>query len=287
MMSKPVRRLPLTSAAGWLPAVIGIHLGTDLLLINRALFLDQGRLLLIAAVPLSQVSLASLWAVKSESHPYLRFTALPLVVVGCWYVLSRVLPWGINEPASAAWMIALVVQTLTILIACKLYQLASDLVRRRRTGVNSRDHLGLTFQLRTLVLWTTIIAMGFGFIQYGRTHWGWTARAADSEFLTAMPLIGLLNACLAVLWLWALATGNWKKRTGKIVLAVCLIAVLGASVSQLIGWLTQFLDIGVDDTLVLAAAQSLLIAGSIAVVLIGNSIKATPSCGQLMLLPAK
>ena len=58
-----------------------------------------------------------------------------------------------------------------------------------------------TFDLRALMLWTTVIALGFGFVQFGRAQWRWTAAVADWEFLGVMPMIGVFNALLGLLWL--------------------------------------------------------------------------------------
>jgi hypothetical protein len=182
-------------------------------------------------------------------------------------VLTQILPWGIGESASAAWAIALVVQTLAIIIGIKLCNDVRDLTARQGADESEANPSRLSFNIRTLMLWTTVIAIGFGFVQFGQSQWQWTADIANWDFIKAIPFIGVFNAILAVLWLWALAVGSWQWRSAKIAIVLLLIGLLGFSLSHVIGWITGIAGISVHETFVMAAAQSFLLAGSLAVVL--------------------
>ncbi len=356
MKTNGVTRIWGTDAVGRLPLCVAFFLVADSFLISRAWFLEDNGLLLAMALPLSQCSLPAIWAACSGLSLYLRFAVPALGVVGCWYLLTQLLPWGLGEPASAAWALALTIQVLAITMAIQLYRLATNLTAQHDADANRPKRSRWSFDLRTLMLWTTVIAFGFGFIQFGRVQWLWTKGVADWEFLQAMPLIGVFNAVLAVLWLWAFATGNrqwrgrarrrsptssstvtararrrsptssstvtagvpsrqrfgvrptveeragsetraqrvaqhveeragsetraqhaetrsqpatgswrWRWRGEKIVIVVVLIGCLASCFPFLIDWATGTAVLEIRDTLVLAVAQSCLLAGSLAV----------------------
>jgi hypothetical protein len=250
---------------------IGFYLVVDLLLVGRAWFLEDESQLTAAALILSQCSLAALWAASSRAIPYVRFAVPPIAAVACWYVLSRILPWGFGEPASAAWAVALGVQTLAIVIAINLYEIVCNLDTRRSGDANRPNQSPLTFSLLTLLLWTAVIAVGFGFIQFGRVRWGWTADVADWEHVQLMPFIGAYNALLAVLWLWAFTAPSWKGRSAKIVGVVLLIGILGWSLSYVIRWETGFTEVDLRGIFVLTVAQSFFLASSLAFVQVADS----------------
>jgi hypothetical protein len=247
---------------------LGFHAIAVWFLIRHAwFFLPDAYLWVAVALPLSQCSLAALWAVSSRANVYLRF-AVPLVgAVVCWYVLTKLLPWGIGEPASAAWAISLGVQALAIVIMVNSYQRVWGFAIEGAPGASGPNRSRFAFDLRTLILWTTAVALALGFIQYGRRQWLWTAGVADWEYFDVMPMIGVFNALLAVLWLWALAAGSWQWRTAKSAITVLSIASLGFLVSKAVGWIAVGTPgIGVSELMALAAAQSILVVGSVAFV---------------------
>jgi hypothetical protein len=272
MTTKPVANRWQRNMLGPAAICCGFFIVADLLLISRPWFLGNEPLLVAMAVPLSQCSLAALWAASSRASLYLRF-AVPLVgTIAGWYVLTRILPWGIGEPASAAWALALAIQTLAIVLMVHLYdRVCSFLARRGSRGEDSTSHAHpapFAFDLRTLMLWTTAITLVFGFVRYARTRWRWTESIADWEFLQAMPIIGAFNALVAVLWLWALASGSRQKRSIKTAAVLLLIGVLGFLMSFAVAWTTGTNAIEIHDCLVLVVAQSVFVASAIGFVLI-------------------
>ena len=267
MRAKPAAKAVGTGVIGPLSICAGIHVLADLVLINRAWFLENESLLVAIALPLSQCSLAAVWAACSRrSSPYLRF-AMPIsAAFGCWYVLGKLLPWGIGEDASAAWAIAIAVQMLATLMAIGLYKLTESFRQPKSVDADGANQTWFTFQLRTLMLWTTVVAIGFGFVQFGRSHWQWTAGVAKWDNLWAMPMIGMFNALMAFSWLWAFAVGRWQWRIAKTVVVTILIGVSGYSLSSLLGW-TAATTISHRQGMVLAISQSLFVIISLAVVL--------------------
>ena len=269
MTSKPVvnpwrRKLP------WPVAIcVGLFMVADLLLIGGPWFLDHKRLVIAMAVPISQCSLAAVWAATSRASLYLRFAVPLLATIGSWYVLTRILPWGTGEPASASWTIVFATQTLAIVLTVNLYERVRNLRQQRvwRDGSEASDSVSpLAFDLRTLMLWTTVIAFAFGFIQFARAKWQWTFSIADWEFWQAMPVIGVFDAALALCWLWALTSASWRRRIAKIFAVMLLVVLLGCSLPPVVAWVVGVKAMETSESLVFTAAQSILIAGSLAFV---------------------
>ena len=150
---------------------------------------------------------------------------------------------------------------MTVVIATELCQAVG---RRGRPEARHSKPQHFRFGLQTLILWTTVIAVGFGFIHYGQTHWSWTT-STDWRFVTAIALIGQFNAGIALLWSWALAVGHWRWRVLKIVIVAVLVGSLATALPIVIGLFTFNVEIDIN-MLLWAAAQSLLLVATLAVV---------------------
>jgi hypothetical protein len=240
-------------------------------LTSQAWILSDGLLVATLALPLSQCSLCAIWAATSRRSLYLRFAAPVASTIACWYILTYCLPWGMDGSASAGWAVMLSSQTLAIVAAVGVYR---RVVRHASPDADAEVEAGagtlniFAFDLRTLMLWTTVIGIGFGFIQFGRVEWSWSAAVAQWEYFRAMPVIGLFNASVALLWLWALATGHWKSRCAKAVAAALLIGLAGYALPPLLSWITGHNAIKENNGLVLGIAESLLVIVSLAGVLV-------------------
>lgn len=258
---------------------VGFFVVADLLLISRPWFLEDRQLLIAMALPLSQCSLAAIWATSGRADPYVRFAVPLIAAITSWYVLTRILPWGIGEPASAAWALAIATQTLGIVLIVNLSQRVGDFFQRRDSPgdgtAGKPNRAPFAIDLRTLMLWTTTIAIAFGFVQYGRTRWQWTSSIADWVFLEAMPIIGVFHALVAVLWLWALVAGSWQKRIAKTAVAAGLTGVLGSSMPRAVAWATGTYAMQIPECLVSVFAQSLFVAIAIGSVMIAGRQPAT------------
>ena len=260
-------------AFGIVAICVGFHLMADLLLISSVWFLEHEHLLVVISLPLSQCSLAAVWAASSNMSTYVRFAAAPAGAVAAWYMLTQILPWGIGEPVSAAWAIALAIQTFTIVVAIRLYRSLLNLRARPGEEPNHPIRSLFSYDLLTLMLWTTVLAFGAGFIRYGQVQWGWTAGGIDWDYSAAILIIGVFNALLAVLWVWAFAVGQWRWGGVRAMIVVCLIGLLAVSTPYVIDWITRTTAITVRDTLTLATAQSFFLVITLAVVLVGTRMR--------------
>ena len=237
------------ASVAWLWLCAGLFMVADVVLITQPFFLYEGRQLIALSIPLAQVSLIAIWSVLSQSSLYLRFGVPFVTLIVCWLVLTCILPWGIGEPASAAWGLELVIQLLVIVAAVTVFAVRS--VGRKR----------LRISMQGMIMWTTFVALAFGFIQYGRAKWQWGEEVTRWEFLNAIPLIAVFHAVVALLVLWVVAEKHSALvRAVRAITAIALITGSAFLVAIAADWLTGGPPIRGKETLILALGQMLLIA---------------------------
>ena len=252
--------------------LIAIHVLLDLVLLRSAWFSEPYQLVWAICLPLSQCSLVTMWAVATHASLWKRFLIPPLVAGCTWYVLSKLLMWGVGEPAAVAWALSLTVQVLAVLILFHLYLMASFCYTKLVHGYKSVD---VTFNLRTLMLWSAIVAGLLGFVQYGRDQWQWDVTVAEWEYINAMPVIGTFNALLAMLCWFALAGASWKWRCLKIPFVAGAITTGGYCLPYILDWTTSSHALETAETLILSAGQSLIVSLSVVAILYANWLRVT------------
>ncbi len=215
-----------------------------------------------------------MWAVSSRSSSYLRFAVPSLVLIGSWYVLTQLASWGMGEPASAGWALALAVQMLVIVAVMVPYRYVQNVRNADQAQGDRTNQRYPTYNLLTLILWGTVVACGLTFVRFGRSQWGWSVSVVEWEFFKAMPLEGLYNALFALLWLWVFATGGWARTLVKAGIASSLIVSLAVSQPYVIGLLAGAQPLTPRDFLILAGGHSGLLVVSLTAVFFGRSIRA-------------
>ncbi|MEZ6081906.1 MAG: hypothetical protein R3C56_41395 [Pirellulaceae bacterium] len=238
----------------------------DLTLTRHGWFWDQSMLMIALALPLSQIALLTIVAAVVPMALVLRFALPSFGAVAGWYLLSQILPWGVGEEATAAWALALVAQVVTIFLAVECYWLSRNLRPANETECGDVGRPSpFTFGMRTLMLWTTVVGLGFGFIQFGRRSWQWTAAVFQWEYLGAMPIIGVANGLVAALWLWALATDGLAWQSAKVVTAVLMAGGLAILQCYAAEWITGAYAMNLKESLIVVASQSVFVSASLAV----------------------
>lgn len=246
---------------GSLAVCAGLIAVADLVLIGHPWFIEGDWELAAMSLPLAQCSLAALWSGTGRTYFPIRFALPPIASITAWLVLTRILPWGIGEPASAAWALALLVQTLAIVMTlkvCKPVDRWNQSESRAPRLVSARSRLA--FDLRTLMLWVTVIACVLSFVSYARHRWAWSANAANREFLEATSLVGLFNAIVGLIWLWSLADGNFRVRRVRVPLTTVLMVGLAFPMCKVLAWATTAPGMEVRTCHVLILSQSVVIA---------------------------
>ncbi|MGI9469982.1 MAG: hypothetical protein ACR2NZ_00530 [Rubripirellula sp.] len=245
---------------------IAYYVIVTLLLINNALFLEEELSWIAMAIPISQCSLVAVWAVTAKRSIALRFAGTILNTILCWYTLSNLLFWGIGDSASAAWAIALLTQVLMIVGVLHISSVTRRATSSEVTEKRFQPQAYVSFDLRTLMLWTTTFAIGFSFVQFGRIRWGWTGNIANWPHVEAMPLIGLFNAALGIAWLWASQSRNWKSRGLRWPITAVAAAGLSLALPRLIATVTGSYSLTTTASTLIAVVQSihLLIGFSLA-----------------------
>lgn len=246
-----------------LAILIGVHLALDLALVGRSWHLSLPMLMAAVAIPLSQLALLTIWAAVAPTHTWLRFAVPAGGILACWFLLSLMLPWGKGDPASAGWAIALVVQVVTCLVAIECCNLCHRLYLAPQTVQGIRS--GSKFSIGTLILWTTVLGFGFGFIQFGQRYWQWTAAVFQWAIMSSMPIIGITNGMVAALWLWAFATRGMAGRGVRITTTLGLSGGLAYAQWYLTKWFAGASTMDLDMSIILVAAQSVIISVSLAI----------------------
>jgi hypothetical protein len=263
MLSAALRVKLLTSR---LVTVVGIHLALDLALTRYGWLWDQQMLLVALGILLSQLALLTIWAVVVATAPLVRFAVPTIGTVGCWYLQSLILPWGVGEEATAAWALALVIQVFTIFVACESYRLKRCFRAAQDTKPGDIELANpLRYGLGTLMLWTTVVGLAFGFIQFGRHYWQWTTAVFEWEYLAAIPIIGVINGLVAAMCLWVFASSGLAWLFVRMLTAVMVAGGLAVFQSYSTEWITGTSVITMKDSLIVVAVQSFIISVSLAV----------------------
>lgn len=213
---------------------------------------------IVLAIPLSQCSLAAILALQRFAASPFRYLLPPLGVIGCWYLATYVLPWGISDPASAAWALAFAVQSVVIV---------TTLLAVRSLKVRSADRR-LRFELSSLLTVTAGIALVLGFLQFGSSRWQWDRGVAEWEHFWSAPVIGTVNAIVALQCVWAVAARSWLGGVLRLVAQLGLALGWGMAIPMMIEWLTGTRaiesqeGIGMTVTKAVIVYTSLLLLGS-------------------------
>lgn len=206
--------------------VAGYFIFANLWLINDAWILNSEQTAAALGVPFSQCSLIAFWAVASRTKLVARFALTILNTLVCWYTMTQIFYWGIGDPTSAAWAITLCTQVLMVAFAAHVFLVTCQELNRLETKAAFRIQSYISFDLRTLMLWTTTFAVGFGFIQWGRIQFGWSGSIAEWPHVQGMPLIGIFNAAIALLMAWISQAATWTQIALRLGIAASLMAVI-------------------------------------------------------------
>ena len=243
----------------------GIHLAVALVLISRAWVFSQIMLMIVVAIPLSQLSLVTLWAVVGCEKPLLRYLVPVLGIATSWFLLSRILPWGIGEPASAGWAVSLALQVFTIVAGIQCAQLLNTFCTSAEASREEKATNAISFGIGELLLWTTAIGLCFGFIRFGQYYWQWTTAVFHWELFGAMPIIGVVNGSVAGLWLWTFASTGVSRYCFRAAISVAVCSGLAVIEWYATEWATGTIVLGLEALLILLAAQSLVLSSSLAI----------------------
>ena len=257
------RNLPSTPC---ITVLICFHIAVDLVLVLPSWFLNQTLLLVAMGIPLGQLALLALWSVFIPKTAWIKCFVPACGTIACWYLLSLILPWGLSEGAPAGWAFVLVVQVLTIFFFIKLYRLSNSGLPSNHSkflGPDQKEHF--RFGIRSVLLWTTVFGISFAFIQFGRQTWLWTAEIFQWEHMNAVPLIGMTNGILAVLWLWPFASRELIWLVSKILAAVLGTFVLAIFQYHASEWVTGAKILELKESLIFVGVQGLVIFSSLLV----------------------
>ena len=231
-------------------------------LINSPLILTNNHYAFAMGIPLSLCSLVAVWSMLSSRSLLLRFAVTIFVTSICWHALTQLVWWGSGDPASAAWAFSTFLQMLIVMGTIHFAGVHKFLRCNDAGEHQSRQSSKLTFDLRTLGLWTTTSAIVFLFIQYSAQRHEWNGNQRIWPHLTAMAWVGLLNATCALACLWVSQQNGYRMQ----VLRCLAVAILTLAASMVLPTLmsltceTQILSRGEAISLLSSQLANLLVA---------------------------
>ena len=257
--------------------VIGYFVFANLWLINAAWFLNPDQIAAALGIPFSQCSLVAIWAVASNQNLVARFALTILNTLACWYTMTQIFYWGIGDPTSAAWAITLCTQVLMIAFSVHVFLVTRHGLDRVKAEATFRFQSYFSFDLRTLMLWTTTFAVGFGFIQWGRIQFGWSGSISRWPHVQGMPLIGIFNAAIALLMGWIAQATRWKRRASRFGIAAIVTALMCFTLPNAITLATEIQGLDYSEVIWLAISQCVHL---LAALLLVSNVNKLPSRQQ-------
>ncbi len=207
-----------------LACLFGIHLLMDVLIAGPIRRVDsQVLLLVIAAIPVGQVTLLALWAGLSPVRSYLRFALLTLGLVWLWFVEGRSLDFSYNVDLSTAHAMMFLTQAAIVFADASLIRVVAWR-RRRRAESAPRMQVGLGF----LLAWIASIAVA---LALGREVWircEWSLDVVKGRFFWFGCVVGVYNALVGLLAIWARPAGS-KWFVCQLVFALLLTGLMAWS----------------------------------------------------------
>ena len=180
------------------------------------------------SIPISQVALATLWAV-SGGRIYLRAIVTLVVIIVCWFAVMRFLG-TVNAVGAAHWLTGFAVESAVIAIGVFLL--------RRRYRMESIRQFGLF----SLMMWTTLIAITLVLLKISYQRFGWSPNIAASAHFWGTPFffVGFAVAALAVA---TVVVSPPKQMPRRAAYALAIIAGVGIGMPILANliWTSQLL----------------------------------------------
>jgi len=170
---------------------------------------DSDAIAFFAALPFAQVSLIALWGATAPDPSWLRMPLVVAGVVAVSFSFTDHFQRNFDAGEAAATFLMFATQGLLVVAAIVLARVCRFVFRRRRAEATPDAARPLRYGLRTLILWTTMLAV---FLAAGRALFaslGWTSVELEREELTLLPLIGGFNALVALL----VAITLWRRNT--------------------------------------------------------------------------
>lgn len=198
---------------------LAIHLFLGIMVSTRAWVLqDDWVFMTLASLPMAQCSIVAIWAATSAAPDYLRFTIGMCAVFACWHELSTLI--ASTGTTAMFWVVLLVYQTFFVLLA----MLATGWARRTFAGRSQHAPKQFSFRIRTLNLWTAVVAITLTLLNFGHTHWSWDTSWMRSGVHVTVALVALLNSIVACVWNFVWHAKGVRKRLARGGVALLVLA---------------------------------------------------------------
>ena len=210
-----------TRPVPWLVALV--HVAAYALLTG---VLDGFADAIVFVLALAQVSLLALWGAAAPEPGWLRLPAAAGGIFAVWYSLSVYFLHDVSVPSAAGYFLMFAIQGPLVVVGIGLARVLRFAFRRWRAPGSVEGSRPLRYGLRTLMLWTTVLAVLLGLGRAWLMHLGWLDKPPRADDLLAFGFLGGYNALYALLvaaTLWR--RGYWPLR-----------ALVGLSLAGIAGW---------------------------------------------------
>ncbi len=249
-----------------LAVCIGLHLLADVILVSTALSLDDDGYIIVISVPLAQCSVFAILVSLSRLPDYLRYSIPVFSVIGCWFVISRLAPVGIDGSVSVRVTALAVSQVATTSIGVTLYRWWFDTV-----------HFRATFRVGTLMVWTTVVAVAIALIRFAANQGGWTIDVLLNNEILVVAVVGTFYGALSLVWLHGFWTPRFLQRAWRLIVGALLVSAATVAFAYWIDWVcgsTFFLPL--TDAICLTITQSVLVIATFVLLLLRRETAGSP-----------
>ena len=198
-------------------------------------------LLMVAALPLAQASLLSMWIAGGRLLSYVRVPIAVVALTALWAVECQSLGLELADDRCAAHALMFAVQTILVsglLVMMRVCRWLTDL--RRDCEEPEKPESRVQFSVGFVLGWTTAIGLALGAWKLVLMHSNWPLEAVKGELFLFGAVVGAYNALFALI---VLAGVSWGRRWWRVALQVLLaLGLVGAVACSQSAVLTASVD---------------------------------------------
>ncbi|QDV88211.1 hypothetical protein [Planctomycetes bacterium TBK1r] len=210
-----------------LGGVLLIHAVVYWLVVFKLQYFGELRRVIAVGVVLGQCSLVVILSTTVREVKSVRIAMPWMAAFASWYGISQIFYWGLGEAGATWWAIAITVQTIVCIAGAKVLEqhwkqakIAVDVGAKTETSP-------LQFPIRSLILLTTMAAIGFSVIDFGRRRGWWLTDSLEVKECVMMVAVGLMVGLTALMGVFASASRKRLVVAKRLAVLVVSVPLLG------------------------------------------------------------
>ncbi len=215
-----------------LGGVLLIHAVIFWLLVFEFRLSDDHHRVIAVGVLLGQCSLASIGAMKFVTAFPARIALSWSAALACWYGISTIFFWGLGEPGAAWWAIAIAVQAIGCTVGMEVIRRSVKPFYGSSAIAAESGARPLQFPIRSLIVLTTMAAIGFAVVGFGQRRGWWSTDSLNVNESIVMVGVGFTIGVTALSCVIALASRKSHVVAGRLVGVAAIVVILAILVKQ-------------------------------------------------------